>query len=150
MDFSRFKCGNGSIDLEVSTNAFFYNLSCEAKSFAVTLNREMIGCVIIGLTRIDAQADENARYYYALEIRTIGITQHEQGKGYGSIVLDGLIARAKECAEFCGYRYIILTAVPDRVNWYSKRGFAFFPYKAQNRMYIDFRDEMQYNNYAEQ
>jgi GNAT superfamily N-acetyltransferase len=150
MDFSTFRCGNGSIDTEVSTNAYFYNLSCEAKSFAITLNSRIIGCVIMGLTRIDAQADENARYYYAIELRTIAIIRSEQGRGYGSIVLDGLIARAKECAEFCGCRYIILTSVPDCVTWYSKRGFTYFPYKAQNRMFIDFRNEIEYNDYANQ
>lgn len=150
MDFVNFRCGNGIIDTEVTTNAYFYNLSCEAKSFAVTSNGKIIGCVILGLTRIDAQIDENARYFYAIELRTLAIIQGEQGKGYGSIVLDGLIARAKEVAEFCGCRYIILTAVPKCVNWYSKRGFTFFPYKAQNRMFIDFRNEIEYNNYANQ
>ena len=150
MNFMHFRCGNGIIDNEIATNAFFYNLSCEARSFAILLQERIIGCAIIGITTIEAQVDENVRSYYAIEIRTLAISKEEQRKGYGSTILDGLIARARDCAEFCGCRYVILTAVPEMVQWYERRGFSFFPYKKQNKMYIDFRNEIAYNDYADQ
>lgn len=150
MNFTNFRCGNGIIDTEISTKAYFYNLACEARSFAIIKNNDIIGCVIVGIAAIEAQADDNARIYYAIEIRTIAITTDEQRKGYGSTILDGLIAQAKDCAEFCGCRYLVLTPVPERISWYEQRGFSFFPYKTGNKMYIDFRNNQAYNEYADQ
>ncbi len=59
----------------------------------------------------------------ALRIARLGTALTVQGKGYGTLALDAANNIFRLLQKDVGTRYLILDAVPERINWYAKRGF---------------------------
>ena len=59
----------------------------------------------------------------ALRIARLGTANGEQGKGFGTMALEAVGSVFEFLQEHVGTRFIIVDAVPERVNWYAKRGF---------------------------
>ncbi len=59
----------------------------------------------------------------ALRIARLGTSVGSQGKGFGTLVLQAVTNIFWTVQENVGTRFIMVDAVPERVHWYSKRGF---------------------------
>ncbi len=59
----------------------------------------------------------------AVRIARLGTDVGVQGKGFGTLALDATNNIFRLLQKEVGTRYVILDAVPERVEWYAKRGF---------------------------
>lgn len=59
----------------------------------------------------------------AVKIARLAVSAEMQGMGIGEKLLDYIRAAAMGIGETIGVRYLTLDSVPDKIEWYHKRGF---------------------------
>lgn len=59
----------------------------------------------------------------ALRIQMIGVDHRHQGKGYGSLLLEGITGLARQLSASVSARFLLADANVLKVGWYERAGF---------------------------
>lgn len=75
------------------------------------------------LTKRERPTDAPSGRIGAVKIVQLGVDRRFQRQGLGEMLLDFAILYARQASEASGCRYVTLDSVPNRVAYYTKRGF---------------------------
>ena len=143
-----FSCGKPDID-NIVFESHYANAYRQVYIYVCRIDNIDIGYLGFSITSLSRQ-ELNANYGHnsftegIVYMNYIAVTKNEQGKGYGSRLLDYFIDEICEISKKIPIRFIILDPHSDKVEWYKKRKFNFIG--KSNRMYYDLlsEDEIQY------
>ena len=150
-------CGVPTIDNQVR-DAYRKTLCKQGLAYNIIVDGFLVGNCMVKLVWL---CDENEEYYVtdhgfiALEISYIAIDTRIQKNGIGKRVLTRLMSDAHQLSKDLPIRFLIIDALDDKKEWYSKAGFEEYPKREDLRclgtipMRVDFIDKVAVNKYAE-
>ncbi len=128
-----FDCGHVEINDFIRKSARIYEKKNLGKTYLIeNSDGKILGFITLsmGVLKIkDADlalrlsGEDKPTQLPALRVARLGTAKNEQGKGYGKLALQAATNIFRLLQEEIGTRYIIVDAVPERVDWYAKRGF---------------------------
>jgi GNAT superfamily N-acetyltransferase len=114
------------------------------KAFLFTHNKKVIGYLVLAMSQLNrAWANEFNRsiktveYIPALLIGKMARHQDYKGRGIGILMRDYSLNKAFTLSEQIGCRLLVLQAVEDKIELYSKWGFSSTDIEFRNTMFID-------------
>jgi predicted N-acetyltransferase YhbS len=116
--FKKFRCGNGSMDLFLETEAYPSHIERESSTTLVYDNNELIGYYTLRhinlsnlLPALDPSEDQQV-----LDIARLAVKSEYQGQGIGKTIVETIIQMAIQLNE----RFIMLDALKEKWTWYKK------------------------------
>jgi Predicted acetyltransferase len=115
-----FKCGNGSMELFLQTEAYASHIHREASTTLVYLQDKLVGYFTIKHEDADHEPwVEGSNYKSSLDIARIAVSEDMQNNGIGTEIINEIIKKAIQVNE----RFITLDALKEKWEWYKRFGF---------------------------
>ena len=129
-DLSSCSCGVDSIDRMVR-EAYVSHILHQTRCYEISLGNIAVGYYQLSLHKISADDSslctdgygvENS--YYSLKIDFLAIQKKYQSKKIGTIILTNIIKEARSMCTQLPIRVILISALYERVTWYTDNGFS--------------------------
>jgi len=128
-----FDCGHKDTNEFIKESAPIYEKENLGRTYLIINSEGKVHCFVtiaMGALKfkdpelaLSLDSSEKPSQLPALRIARLGTCVDDQGKGYGTLALQAIVKIFQLLQERIGARFIIVDAVPERVDWYVKRGF---------------------------
>lgn len=119
-DIKNFKCGNGSMELFLHTEAYISHIERESSTTLVYYDNLLVGYFTIKHEETDYPPWlDGSSYNSSLDIARLAVSSDLQGNGIGTTIVEKIIKMATQVNE----RFITLDSLKERWMWYRDFGF---------------------------
>lgn len=150
IDVDKYNFDNGSIK-ELLRHAYYYQVKKISCTQCIKLDDTVIGFYQLKIITIDDSFEPECNdKYSAVLLNCIYIMPEYRNNGYGTAILEEIIAQILDLNRHISIRFLMIYALSDRVNWYKKCGFETVKTEETlNTMTFDFRDTTEYSKFCE-
>ena len=157
----RFTCGNSTIDRMVK-NSHYPTALQHAYAYEVSYRGLVLGYYMLKFlqhsieddawpTSISEYSSDTIKDFSTVYIQYIAVDKNMQGQQIGTQILRFIIKEINKLSKLWPVRMVSLNALPDKVEWYQKNGFALYEgvsplteLGGDNRyMYLDLIDDVE-------
>lgn len=126
-----FDCGNNSIN-ELVSKSVYPSILKQAKTYKITIQGVRVGFISVSIGEISFEKSdapiasyyEKNQKYGAVLIDFIAVDKKVHKQGIGKTSLKFIVQEAKELSAHWPVRVLVLDALRDVVDWYTKKGFS--------------------------
>lgn len=162
-EVSNFDCGNDSINQYVR-DSYFATLLQQCYAYEIVYRSFVVGYYMITFRNVafsdctseisDYQIGSFKEFIPTLYINYLAVGKDYQKNNIGTKTLEKIITEARQWSDFLPIRLVTINAVPDKVEWYKKMGFAEMGKDIDNvnkYMYIDLiKNKKQLDDYCDE
>lgn len=116
-----FKCGNGSMDLFLATEAYISHISRESSTTLVIYEDKLAGYFTLHREKLKSDIPFDDYTNDALSFDRLAVSLEFQNMGLGTY----LVNKIKEIAYMTNEMYIQAYSVFERWKWYQEQGFKY-------------------------
>jgi GNAT superfamily N-acetyltransferase len=118
---NNFKCGNGSMNLFLSTEAYISHINRESSTTLVMYDDKLAGYFTLHREKLKSEIPFDDYTNDTLSLDRLAVSLEFQNKGLGTYLVNKII----EIAFMTNEMYIQAYAVFERWKWYYKLGFKY-------------------------
>ena len=116
-----FDCGSILINKYLTGTALHDFYSNKSSTKVLVFNGEIVGFYTVKIDSFIYEEDSFNMIY----LEYIAVEKRFQNNGIGGYMLRNCLDKSRESIEFLGLLGIALKSIPDRKEWYEKKGFVF-------------------------